>query len=36
VRFELNDVTTFIEAKYHKVSGDAGIRIVPLTFGVLF
>lgn len=36
VRFELRDVTTFVEARYHTVSGDARIRILPITFGILF
>jgi len=36
LRFELHDVTTFVEARYHKVSGDAGIRILPITLGVVF
>lgn len=36
LRFERHDVTTFVEARYHKVSGDRGIRIVPITLGILF
>jgi hypothetical protein len=36
LRFERHDVTTFVEARYHKVSGERGIRILPITFGVLF
>jgi opacity protein-like surface antigen len=36
VRFELRDVTTFVEARYHSVTGDAHVRIVPITVGVLF
>jgi outer membrane protein with beta-barrel domain len=36
VRFERHDVTTFVEARYHKVSGDRGIRMVPITLGILF
>lgn len=36
LRFELGDATTFVEARYHVVSGDAKIRIVPITLGVLF
>lgn len=36
VRFELGDATTFVEARYHTVGGDAKIRIVPITLGVLF
>ena len=36
LRFERHDVTTFVEARYHKVSGERGIRIVPITLGVLF
>ena len=36
VRFELSDVTTFVEARYHKVSGSAGIRLLPITLGILF
>lgn len=35
LRFELSDVTTFVEARYHQVSGD-GIRLLPITLGVLF
>jgi opacity protein-like surface antigen len=36
VRFERRDVTTFVEARYHKVSGERAIRIVPITLGILF
>lgn len=36
LRFERHDVTTFVEARYHRVSGDRGIRILPITFGLLF
>jgi hypothetical protein len=36
LRFERHDVTTFVEARYHKVSGERGIRILPITFGILF
>ena len=36
LRFERHDVTTFVEARYHKVSGERGIRIVPITLGILF
>jgi len=36
LRFERHDVTSFVEARYHKVSGERGIRIVPITFGILF
>lgn len=36
LRFELSDITTFVEARYHRVTGDAGIRMVPITLGVLF
>ena len=36
LRFELSDVTTFVEARYHKVSGAAGIRLLPITLGILF
>ena len=36
LRFELSDITTFVEARYHRVNGDAGIRMVPITLGVLF
>jgi opacity protein-like surface antigen len=36
LRFELSDVTTFVEARYHMVSGDAKIRILPITLGILF
>lgn len=36
LRFERHDVTTFVEARYHKVSGERNIRILPITFGLLF
>jgi hypothetical protein len=36
LRFELSDVTAFVEARYHKVSGSSGIRLVPITVGLLF
>jgi hypothetical protein len=36
IRFNFTDATTFIEARYHKVSGDSRIRILPITVGVLF
>ena len=36
LRFELTDLTTFIEARYHTVSGQAGIRLLPITLGILF
>lgn len=36
LRFELGDVTTFVEARYHRVTGDAAIRMVPITLGILF
>jgi opacity protein-like surface antigen len=36
LRFELTDVTTFVEARYHSVTGDARVRILPITVGVLF
>lgn len=36
LRFERHDVTTFVEARYHKVSGERAIRIVPITLGILF
>ena len=36
LRFERHDVTTFVEARYHKVSGEQGIRILPITLGILF
>ena len=36
LRFERHDLTTFVEARYHKVSGEREIRILPITFGVLF
>jgi len=35
LRFELSDVTTFVEARYHNVSGGA-IRLLPITLGILF
>jgi hypothetical protein len=36
LRFEVGDLTTFVEARYHRVTGDAGIRILPITLGILF
>jgi len=36
LRFELSDVTAFVEARYHTVTGDAAVRMVPITVGVLF
>jgi hypothetical protein len=36
LRFERHDLTSFVEARYHKVSGERGIRFVPITFGILF
>lgn len=36
LRFELSDVTAFIEARYHRASGSSGIRMVPVTLGILF
>lgn len=36
LRFELADVTTFVEARYHRTSGDASIRMLPLSLGILF
>lgn len=36
LRFEHHDATTFVEARYHRVSGDRGIRILPITLGILF
>jgi opacity protein-like surface antigen len=36
VRFELTDVTMFVEARYHRTSGDGGIRILPVSLGVFF
>jgi outer membrane protein with beta-barrel domain len=36
LRFELVDVTTFVEARYHRTSGDAGIRMLPVSVGILF
>jgi len=36
LRFELGDVTTFVEARYHIASGTAGIRLLPATLGILF
>jgi hypothetical protein len=36
LRLELGDVATFVEARYHKASGDAGIRLMPVTIGILF
>ncbi len=36
LRFGRHDVTAFVEARYHKVSGEGGIRILPITLGILF
>lgn len=36
VRFDLRDATMFVEARYHKVSGEGGIRIVPISLGFLY
>jgi len=36
LRFNFTDATTFVEARYHKVSGDSRIRILPVTIGILF
>jgi hypothetical protein len=35
MRLELHDVTAFVEARYHKVSG-GGPRLAPITIGLLF
>jgi hypothetical protein len=32
----LTDVTMFVEARYHRTSGDGGIRILPVSLGVFF
>ena len=36
LRFHFTGGAAFIEARYHRSSGDNGIRFVPITFGVLF
>jgi len=36
LRFELSDLSAFVEARYHTVAGDARVRILPITLGVLF
>jgi opacity protein-like surface antigen len=36
LRFELGGAGMFIEARYHRSTGDNGIRFVPITVGVLF
>lgn len=36
LRFELSDLTTFVEARYHRATGSSGIRMVPVTIGILF
>jgi hypothetical protein len=36
VRFETHDATSFVEARYHKVSGESRIRILPITIGIIF
>ena len=36
LRFELVDVTTFVEARYHRTSGDSNIRMLPVSVGILF
>jgi hypothetical protein len=35
-RFHLTEMTAFLEARYHRVSGDNGIQIVPISFGIVF
>ncbi|HKW10108.1 MAG TPA: outer membrane beta-barrel protein [Gemmatimonadaceae bacterium] len=36
IRFELRDVTTFVEARYHRTTGDANIRMLPVSLGIFF
>lgn len=36
LRFALSEGAAFIEARYHRASGDTGLRMVPITIGVLF
>jgi hypothetical protein len=36
LRFELVDVTTFVEARYHRTNGDSNIRMLPVSVGILF
>jgi hypothetical protein len=36
VRIELSEVTTFVEARYHRTSGNAAIRMLPVSLGILF
>lgn len=36
LRFQFSDAAAFVEARYHRATGDAGIRMLPITVGVLF
>jgi hypothetical protein len=36
LRFDRGGAAMFVEARYHRASGDNGIRLVPITVGVLF
>jgi hypothetical protein len=36
IRLDLGDITPFLEARYHRVNSSAGIRILPITAGILF
>lgn len=36
LRFELGGGTLFVEARYHRTSGNNAIRLVPITVGLLF
>lgn len=36
LRFELVDVTTFVEARYHRTNGNSNIRMLPVSVGILF
>ena len=36
LRFALSQGAAFVEARYHQAGGDAGLRMVPITIGILF
>jgi Outer membrane protein beta-barrel domain len=36
VRFPLGVMSTFVEARYHKIGGDVDASYVPITFGIQF
>jgi opacity protein-like surface antigen len=36
LRLDLSDLTAFAEVRYHRAGGTDGIRLVPVTVGLLF